>query len=82
MLPGQIDGQNLFSSFLATENAAESPAGLSSSSLVALWELIRVKHGVGNHGIRGHLGTFPSELQTYLSGYRCRIWKRQRMRGP
>lgn len=72
-LPGQINRQNLFSSFLATEDAAESPACLSSSCLVALWELIGVKHGVGHHGVGGHLGTLPPQLQTYLSGYRCRV---------
>lgn len=31
MLPGQVNRQNLFSSFLATEDAAQSPAGLSPS---------------------------------------------------
>lgn len=72
MLPGQVNRQNLFSSFLATEDATESPAGLSSSCLVAFWELVGIKHGVGHHGVGGHLGTLPSQLQTYLSGYRCR----------
>ena len=71
-LPGKINRQNLFSSFLATENAAESPAGLRSSCLVALWELVGIKHGVRHHGVGGHLGAFPSQLQTYLSGYGCR----------
>lgn len=72
MLPGEVNRQNVFSSFLATEDAAESPTGLSSSCLIALWELIGVKHGVRHHGVGGHLRTLPSQLQTYLSGYRCR----------
>lgn len=75
MLPGEVNRQNLFSGFLATEDTAESPAGLSSSCLVALWELIGIKHGVGHHGVGGHLGTFPSQLQTYLGRYRCREWE-------
>lgn len=62
MLPGQVNGQNLLSSFLATEDAAESATGLSSPCLVALWELVGIKHWVGHHGVGGHLRTFPSQL--------------------
>ena len=72
MLPGQVNGQNLLSGFLATEDAAERPAGLGPARLVALWELVGVEHGVGHHGVGGHLGAFPPQLQTYLGGYRWR----------
>ena len=82
MLPGQVNRQNLFSSFLATEDAAQSPAGLSPSWLVALWELVGIKHGVGHHRVCGHLGTFSSQLQAYLSGYCCREWEETEWKEP
>lgn len=75
MLPRKVHRQNLFSSFLATEYAAESPAGLSSSCLIALWEFIGIKHGVRHHGVCGHLGTLPPQLQTHLSSYCYSEWE-------
>lgn len=77
-LPGQVNRQNLFSSFFATEDAAEGPTCFGSSGLVALWELIGIEHGVGHHGVGGHLRTFAPQLQTYLCGYRCGEVRRDR----
>ena len=71
-LPGQVDGQNLLARLLAAEDAAERPAGLGSARLVALGELVGVEQGVGGHGVCGHLGAFPPQLQTHLSSYGCR----------
>lgn len=73
MIPRKINGQNFLSGFLATEDAAESPTGFSAACFIALWEFIGIKQGIGYHGVRRHLGTFPSQLQTYLSCYGCEV---------
>lgn len=72
LLPGQVDGQNVFSGFLATEDAAERPAGLRSSCLVALRELVDVKQRVWHHGVGRHLRALPPQVQPQLSAYGCR----------
>lgn len=76
MIPRKINRQNFLSGFLATEDAAESPTGFSSACFIALWEFIGIKQRIRYHGVGGHLGTFPSQLQTYLSCYCCEILRR------
>lgn len=68
MSPGQVDWENLLASFLAAEDAAECATRLGPARLVVVGELVGIKHGVGDHGVRGHLRAFSPQLDSCLSG--------------
>lgn len=66
-LPGEIDWKYLLSGLLTAEDPAERSTRFSSTRLIVIRELIRVKHGIGHHGVRGHLRTLTSQFNSSLS---------------
>lgn len=57
------------------KNPTQCPTSLSSSCFIVIRKFTCIKHGIGNHGVCGHLWPFSSKLHASLC---CNGWGEKR----